>query len=212
LRKLATEPQQADIIQKHDQWGRLVLVRQLKEGKHDITAGTIEALVEALAEDAPPDTLYIEVFLLTFRHFTTAAHVLELLHKRFRIKTADERADKVVRIRAITVLKKWAERHYYDFRFPEVQTLLSAFLDSISKSDCAKFGDQIKAIIDAELQRAKTFAKRVAPRPPKQLAELLESMSFMNEAFPAKRIAQELILEDLRLFKQIKPDEFCIFL
>lgn len=199
-------------LRKHDQFGRVVLNKTLKNGQYEITAGTLEALVEALADEKTPDTIYIEVFLLTFRHFTTPARVLELLHKRFHFESEDVRTAAVVRLRTVSVLKKWAERHYYDFRFSEVQALLGSFLDSIASTECAKFGVQIKSIIDAELERSKTFVAPAKPQAPKQIAAILAGVDFLSSTFTAKRIAQELILEDLRLFKQIKPDEFCIFL
>jgi hypothetical protein len=72
------------VDKKYDQYGREVLIKNLKGGKYDITAGTAEALVASLAEEAPPDTIYIEIFLLTYRHFMTPVQFIKLLRDRFQ--------------------------------------------------------------------------------------------------------------------------------
>lgn len=111
----------------------------------------------------------------------------------------------------ISVLKKWAERHYYDFRFPEMITAFQEFMDDINASDCAKYGGQIKSILDAEVERAKTFKEAEKIVIPLEIQRTLNGVDFVANWSP-KRIAQELTIADLKLFRQIKPDEFCIFL
>ena len=199
------------VDKKHDKWGREILIKNLKNGKYDITAGTVEALVESLAEEAPPDTIYIEVFLLTFRHFMTPVQLIKLLEARFKVDEPTPQACAIIRLRVVSVLKKWAERHYYDFRFPEMQTAFADFMKLVNESDCAKYGSQIKSILDAEMLRSKSFHEPLKIAPPPEMEKFFKSIDFVT-AWSPKRVAIELTLVDLKLFRQIKPDEFCIFL
>ncbi|KAI3650490.1 hypothetical protein MP228_003971 [Amoeboaphelidium protococcarum] len=199
------------VDKKYDQYGREVLIKNLKGGKYDITAGTAEALVASLAEEAPPDTIYIEIFLLTYRHFMTPVQFIKLLRDRFQYQADTAQASAIIRVRVVSVFKKWAERHYYDFRSQEMVDAFNEFLNDINASDCAKYGGQIKNILDGEVERSKTFKPFERPVAPPEVKKLIDSVDFVTYWSP-KRIAQELTLSDLKLFRQIKPDEFCIFL
>jgi hypothetical protein len=199
------------VDKKFDAYGREILIKNAKNGKYEITAGTIEALVECLAEEAPPDTIYIEVFLLTFRHFMTPAQFMKQLHARFLVQHENPQTAAIIRLRVVSVLKKWAERHYYDFRFPEMQVALEELITDVNKTECAKYGAQIKGILDSEMERSKSFAPPQKPVPPLEIQRVFDTADFITYWTP-KKIAQELTLGDIRLFRQIKPDEFCIFL
>eukprot|EP00158_Paraphelidium_tribonemae_P007189 Partr_v1_DN28145_c0_g1_i4_m56149 putative Son of sevenless homolog len=198
---------------QHDEWGRETLIKNLNNGKYDITAGTIDCLVASLAEEAPPDTIYIEVFLLTYRHFMKPLQLIQLLKKRFTdtLTAADAKKGTIVRLRVVSVLKKWAERHYYDFRFPEMQECLAEFMTVINNSECGKYGAQITGILTEENERAKTFKEVIKEAPPPDVQKILDRVDPISQWSP-KKMAQELTLSDLRLFRLIKPDEFCLFL
>ena len=221
--------------------GNVMLVRQWKQGKYDITAGTVEALVECLAEEtAPPDTMYIEVFLLTYRHFTTPRRLMELLRARFHSRdaqgvsggtqpsgdgagdsptaptdatatattttatmttkdhagrdttkatgststTATTATASLIRIRVVSVLKKWVERHYYDFRrgvydakeaeadakeadATDMHSQLTAFLADIeARAECQAYAAQIRRIVHAMEAKAEAEEAEEAPPPP----------------------------------------------
>lgn len=209
--------EQPPVIKKLDRWGREVLIKNLSDGKYDINAGTIECLVESLADENPPDSIYIELFLLTFRHFMKPVDLVASLHRRF-----DSCASSIIRVRVTNVLKKWVQRHFYDFVAPEMAAALDKFLEVLKDSECAKYTQQITDFLQNELTaREKQSSSRSSP------AHFLQKPSKHNQqvdlgriqmgvdillSWSPKRIAQELTLADLKLFRTIKPDEFCLFL
>jgi hypothetical protein len=57
---------------------------------HAIGAATIEKLVERLADEEKTDTTFIDIFLHTFRHYTTVEAVLDMLTRRMNVKAPDD--------------------------------------------------------------------------------------------------------------------------
>ncbi len=197
----ATEDQTPQVIKKYDTLGREVLIKNLRNGKHDITAGTVSELIASLADEGPPDTLYIETFLMTFRHFMQPTDFLQRLRQRFHDHPSS------TRLRVIGVLKKWAERHSYDFSAHEMIPELEIFLSEIDKTEYARYTSAIRTALQTELQRS-WIADSLSSL---STNEALSEFDFLAMSTP-KRIAQELTLYDLKLFRLIKPDEFCVFL
>jgi len=72
-----------ETITKSDETGKPIIVKTMQDGKYQITAGTLDALIEALADQNQPDSQYIDVFLQTYRNFTTPPELLSKLKARF---------------------------------------------------------------------------------------------------------------------------------
>lgn len=192
-----------------DSWGREVLIRNLKNGSYEITAGTVEALVDALAEESPPDTIYIEVFLLTYRHFSTPATILELLRNRFAVQTPEHpQTGVVIRMRSVNVLKKWIEKYPADFDDANMIDLMQHFLDDIEKTECSKFCGQLKNILEKSKQKNEALDNYIHSQ---ELHTVLASVDLL-ECWSPKKIAQYITLGDMKVFKTINPEEFCYFL
>lgn len=200
------------VLKKQDSSGRDVLIKNLKRGKYEITAGTIDALVASLADEFPPDTIYIETFLLTFRHFTTCDLVLGLLRRRFiNPDQLDIKMSSIIRIRVINVVKKWLERHSYDFQSVGMMESVGLFMEEVKASELSKFAEQIERLVKLAVTNENL---------PIQHSRLHESSSIIHapklteflEKWHAKHIAQALTSLELKLFRSIKPEEFCFFL
>jgi len=102
----------------------------MQNGKYQITAGTVDALIEALADQTQPDSLYIDVFLQTYRNFLTPALLLEKLKARFALKSM-----KVVKEEEISHLTK---DQLSQEKKPEVSELDTETLQLV-KLRCASF-------------------------------------------------------------------------
>ena len=72
------------------------------------------------------DPMFLSLFLLVFRSFTTSAELFSQLVKRFDVqppgdlKTADQiatfkKTQMQVRVRVCNVFKNWLQNHFYDF-------------------------------------------------------------------------------------------------
>ncbi|XP_044001145.1 ral guanine nucleotide dissociation stimulator isoform X2 [Aphidius gifuensis] len=104
----------------HLEW-ETVRVRFLK-------AGTVEKLVESLAnDDGELESTYINVFLATYRAFTTPKEVLELLLKRY--DALDDNTNDQHCKTLIQALHVWLDAYPGDWKTPPTYSLLSRLLD-----------------------------------------------------------------------------------
>ncbi|KNC98634.1 uncharacterized protein SPPG_06316 [Spizellomyces punctatus DAOM BR117] len=117
--------------------------------KHSIAGGTLDKLIERLADEHDPDQEYIQAFLLTYRHFSTAEEVLERLIGRLNVEPpqnasvdqvrAVEKWRPVIRLRTVSVVKHWIFNHWSpDFVNPAAQRALNRFLDIMQQPFEAK--------------------------------------------------------------------------
>ena len=90
-----------------------------------LRGGTLAALVEQLTRHDRPQPQFISTFLLTYRSFTSAAELFEMLVRRFSIQPprglpADayrvwvERKQKPIRLRVVNILKTWLESYWME--------------------------------------------------------------------------------------------------
>ena len=89
-----------------------------------VLAGTLEKLVERVTFREYPDPRFLDIFLLTYRSFSTGVQLLELLIMRFNMpkpKNSDllENFQKLiqlpVQLRVLNVLKTWTDKYPEDF-------------------------------------------------------------------------------------------------
>ncbi|KAI9104847.1 ras guanine nucleotide exchange factor domain-containing protein [Phlyctochytrium arcticum] len=126
--------------------GRIVMRYEIGQDgiteKQFITAGTVDKLVERLADEHPPDPDYIPTFLLSYRHFLTAEELLTNLTARLDVQAPFGASSEmtnlvnrwrpVVRLRVINVVRQWlCDLWLPDFATPRIQTLLKTFIDSL---------------------------------------------------------------------------------
>lgn len=69
-----------------DQSGKICLIRTMLDGDYRITAGTIDGMIEALADLATPDSFFVDDWLVCFRAFTTAIYFFDRMSDRFSNK------------------------------------------------------------------------------------------------------------------------------
>eukprot|EP00058_Branchiostoma_floridae_P014769 XP_002600257.1 hypothetical protein BRAFLDRAFT_118269 [Branchiostoma floridae] len=97
-----------------------------------LKAGTVERLVENLApedvEDQDTNSMHLNVFLATYRAFTTADEVLDILFRR-AFTTADEVLDILFRRIIQSVLCIWMDIYQDDFDDPPAYRLLHRVLE-----------------------------------------------------------------------------------
>jgi son of sevenless-like protein len=100
-----------------------------------LKGGTLLALAEQLTRHDKLDSSFNNAFLLTYRSFTTARELFELLVKRFQIEPpkgitqADyeiwrDLKQKPIRFRVVNILKSWFDNFWIEDQSPETKHLI----------------------------------------------------------------------------------------
>lgn len=94
-----------------------------------LKAGTVQRLVESLAnDDGELESTYINVFLATYRAFTTPHEVLELLLARYDALDESTGCDQH-RKTLVQALHVWLDAYPGDWKSPPNHPLLTRLLD-----------------------------------------------------------------------------------
>ncbi|KAJ3049622.1 hypothetical protein HK097_009394 [Rhizophlyctis rosea] len=112
--------------------------------KYSIAAGSIDKLVERLADEHLPDLEYITAFLFTYRFFAGSDSLLHMLQARLHVEPPQNPSpDQIayvrkwrhlVRLRTIHVVKVWMDRLWHpDFLAATSRIALGDFISAIVK-------------------------------------------------------------------------------
>ena len=126
-----------------------------------VTAGTIELLIERLADEHHPDTAYVDIFMLGYRYLLSSSSLLDKLITRFNVipppKPTEEQINYynkyagVIKVRVVGVIKKWIDAYWVDFETNELAyERLQNFLDDVcqdSDKALANLGNRLRKII-----------------------------------------------------------------
>ncbi|KAJ3088186.1 hypothetical protein HK102_009360, partial [Quaeritorhiza haematococci] len=141
--------------------------------------------------------------------------------------------DTVVMHRIVSLVKRWVGEHYYDFTVTETMASLSDFLDAISDTEFAGYGDQIRSIIQYEMVQNNILQSQTkslhshsasadgfgggglasltaSPTMVEELRNLIYGLDILSVS--SKKLAQQLTLADSKSFRSIKSEEFANFL
>ncbi len=186
--------------------------------------GTLTGLVEQLTRHDRLDAVFNGTFLLTYRSFTTASELFELLVRRFSIQpppglsqhdlaTWEDSKQKLVRFRVVNVLKSWLEHYWMEGNDDESRMLLDRIYsfakDSIATTKILGSGP-LMAVVEQRLKGQDTSAKRLvltltnsAPAP--ILPKNMKKLKFLD--IDATEFGRQLTIIESKLYGKIKPTE-----
>eukprot|EP00698_Gefionella_okellyi_P018319 TRINITY_DN547_c0_g1_i1.p1 TRINITY_DN547_c0_g1~~TRINITY_DN547_c0_g1_i1.p1 ORF type:complete len:563 (-),score=100.42 TRINITY_DN547_c0_g1_i1:341-2029(-) len=192
-------------------------------GTFSVKAATLNKLVErltmAMVKDVDAQNLFMDVFLMTFRSFTTAEQFFDKLIQRYNVpRYVYEFAAMATRLRVAFVMTTWLEHHYSDFS----EQLLSAVKHFARRlradghpeasAEILKIVSEKSALIQIDPAVAKRHAlsivvkpKPQAPAPPPLVSKASPVTMF---DYDDEEIARQLTLMDFALFANIQPNEF----
>ena len=189
------------------------------DGRPLIKAATLEKLVERVTYEGFPDVKYMTQFLLTYRSFTTATALLDLLAHRLSLPVPQFSPEEVqrfhqtvqtpVRLRVLNLINSWATQYSHDFADdPKATEDILGFLDKLATID----GMNMKALkLQMKLKKKKKeLEKTVTYRtdPPKShVPKFNDSGANLLEINPVE-LARQLTLYESDLYRKIKPWEF----
>ncbi|EER41999.1 cell division control protein [Histoplasma capsulatum H143] len=189
-----------------------------------LKCGTLAGLVEHLTRHDKLDTSFNSTFLLTYRSFTTASELFEMLVHRFTLQppygldktdlqTWTEQKQIPIRIRVVNIMKNWFENYWMepndDANMRLLQRVYAFVKDSIGKAKTPG-SQQLLSLIDQRMRGQDTSAKRLVPTisgnaPPPILPKNLKKLKFLD--IDPMEFARQLTIIESRLYARIKPTE-----
>ncbi|KAL3467826.1 ras guanine nucleotide exchange factor domain-containing protein [Aspergillus heterothallicus] len=222
IRDLAREPDETPWFLKMDHEDEVFY-----DTKTDVPAlkcGTLAGLVEHLTRHDKPDPSFNSTFLLTYRSFTTASELFEMIMQRFNIQppfglNADEmqmwvdRKQKPIRFRVVNILKTWFENYWMEPNDESHMQLLerahSFTKDSIATTKTPG-STQLLTVIEQRLRGQDTTVKRLVPTqatpaPTPIIPKNMKKLKFLD--IDPTEFARQLTIIESRLYSKIRPTE-----
>ena len=189
-----------------------------------LRGGTLTALVEQLTRHDRLDSPFNESFLLTYRSFTTASELFEMLVRRFTIqpprgisdedyRTWVEQKQKLIRFRVVNILKSWFD-HFWMENNDEKSNQLLRRVYSFAKDSIATTttpgSKPLMTVIEQRLRGQDTNAKRLVPTmnnsaPIPIMPKNMKKLKFLD--IDVTEFARQLTIIESRLYGKIKPTE-----
>jgi len=190
-----------------------------------VKGGSLLALVEQLTRHDKLDANFNNTFLLTYRSFTTARELFELLVKRFGIQPPEgltqaefdtwrDGKQKLIRFRVVNILKSWFDNFWMEDSSEESTKQLIRdvynFAKDTVKSTETPGSAPLMAVLDQRLSGKEAGGRRMiqtvsqnTPQPimPKNMKKL----KFLD--IDVTEFARQLTIIESRLYGKIKPTE-----
>ncbi|KAK8046427.1 RasGEF domain-containing protein [Apiospora saccharicola] len=196
----------------------------IKTSPPSVKGGTLLALVEQLTRHDKLDSSFNNTFLLTYRSFTSAREVFELLVKRFNIQPPEglsnvdyemwrDRKQKLIRFRVVNIMKSWFDNFWMEENNDESRQLIRdvyTFAKDTIKSTETPGSQPLMAVLDQRLAGKEISSKRMiqtftnnvpAPIMPKNMKKL----KFLD--IDVTEFARQLTIIESKLYGKIKPTE-----
>lgn len=189
-----------------------------------VRGGTLTGLVEQLTRHDKLDPVFNNTFLLTYRSFTTASELFELLCQRWRIQPPfglggqelqlwTDKKQKPIRFRVVNILKSWFDTYWMEHNDDGTQELMTRVQDfarnTVQSTNTPGAGPLMTAIDqrirghDASSKKLVLTLNSTAPAPiiPKNMKKL----KFLD--IDALEFARQLTIIESKLYGKIKPTE-----
>ena len=196
----------------------------MKVNPPQLRGGTLTALVEQLTRHDRLDSPFNNTFLLTYRSFTTASELFEMLVRRFTIqpprgiseedyRTWVEQKQKLIRFRVVNILKNWFDHFWMENNDENSNQLLrrvySFAKDSIATTTTPGSGP-LMTVIEQRLRGQDANAKRMVPTmntsaPVPIMPKNMKKLKFLD--IDVTEFARQLTIIESRLYGKIKPTE-----
>jgi son of sevenless-like protein len=189
-----------------------------------LKGGTLLALVEQLTRHDKLDSSFNNTFLLTYRSFTTARELFELLVKRFQIQPPEgmaqadyeiwrDRKQKPIRFRVVNILKSWFDNFWMEDQSPETKALIRdvyTFARDTVKTTETPGSGPLMTVLEQRLKGQDTTAKRLVltlnqATPMPIMPKNMKKLKFLD--IDVTEFARQLTIVESKLYGKIKPTE-----
>jgi son of sevenless-like protein len=189
-----------------------------------LKGGTLLALVEQLTRHDKLDSSFNNTFLLTYRSFTTARELFELLVKRFQIQPPEgmvqsdyeiwrDRKQKPIRFRVVNILKSWFDNFWMEDQSDETKALIRdvyTFARDTVKTTETPGSGPLMTVLEQRLRGQDTTAKRLVltlsqSTPQPIMPKNMKKLKFLD--IDVTEFARQLTIVESKLYGKIKPTE-----
>ncbi|KAL2123342.1 hypothetical protein VTJ04DRAFT_3797 [Mycothermus thermophilus] len=189
-----------------------------------VKGGSLIALVEQLTRHDKLDANFNNTFLLTYRSFTTARELFELLVKRFTVQPPEglsqsdyelwrDKKLKPIRFRVVNILKSWVDSFWMEENTEETRALIRDIYnfvkDAVKTADTPGAGPLL-AIVEQRMNGKDLSARRMIQTvnqnaPPPIMPKSMKKLKFLD--IDVVEFARQLTIIESRLYAKIKSTE-----
>lgn len=196
----------------------------LKTSPPAIKGGSLLAIVEQLTRHDKLDSNFNNTFLLTYRSFTSARELFELLVNRFNIQPPEglsnqdydvwrDRKQKPIRFRVVNILKSWFDSFWMEEPSDESRQLIRdvfTFAKDHVKSTETPGSAPLMAVLDQRLNGKEISSKRMIQTfntniPTPIMPKNMKKLKFLD--IDVTEFARQLTIIESKLYGKIKPIE-----
>ena len=189
-----------------------------------LRGGTLTALVEQLTRHDRLDSPFNNTFLLTYRSFTTAPELFDLLVKRWTLQPPYGLADdelqhwidqkqKPIRFRVVNILKSWFDNYWMEGSDEASQQLMQKvynFAQDTVQSTSTPGAGPLMTAIEQRMRGQDATSKRLvltlnAQAPAPVIPKNMKKLKFLD--IDALEFARQLTIIESRLYGKIRPTE-----
>lgn len=189
-----------------------------------LKGGTLMALVEQLTRHDKLDSSFNGTFLLTYRSFTTARELFEMLVKRFQIQPPEgmaqadydtwrDRKQKPIRFRVVNILKSWLDNFWMEDQSDATMELIGdihTFAKDTVKTTETPGSGPLMVVLEQRLRGQEATAKRLVltlnqSTPPPIMPKNMKKLKFLD--IDVTEFARQLTIIESKLYGKIKPTE-----
>jgi son of sevenless len=196
----------------------------LKATSPTLKGGTLLALVEQLTRHDKLDSSFNNTFLLTYRSFTSARELFELLVKRFNIQPPEglasndydtwrDRKQKPIRFRVVNIMKSWFDNFWMEDSGEDSKQLIRDvynFAKDTVKTTETPGSAPLMAVLDQRLAGKEITSKRLVQTfnnavPQPIMPKNMKKLKFLD--IDVIEFARQLTIIESKLYGKIKPTE-----
>ncbi|KAL7896090.1 ras guanine nucleotide exchange factor domain-containing protein [Trichoderma sp. SZMC 28014] len=189
-----------------------------------VKGGSLLALVEQLTRHDKLDSSFNNTFLLTYRSFTSARELFEMLVQRFSIQPPEglsqpdyemwrDRKQKLIRFRVVNILKNWFDAFWMEEFNDESKQLIRdvyTFARDTVKSTETPGSAPLMAILEQRLGGKEAGARRMVQTlnqstPSPIVPKNMKKLKFLD--IDVTEFARQLTIIESRLYGKIKATE-----
>jgi hypothetical protein len=202
--------------------GEELTFRKGEKGVDVVIGGTLEKLVERLTYESFADPNYTVDFLNTYRYFTTAPELLELIIARYWLPTPtglskedeevfEKQRRTPIRLRVVGVLLQWIDKYWHEWAAsPPLLSCLNNFIAASAKTGNAALSDRLQKALKRRLDSPLDPPLEIVfPHPPPEtlLEKKGKSENFNIFNVHPKEMARQLTLLEFELLSRVKQWE-----